>query len=79
MIVLLKKGLIHLKLIGLRFIFISASHLLSTVINNIELIGDYYQRAAIPFVIKESDPYYEKYRPDADTTEPVAKKPKIGE
>lgn len=55
------------------------SHLLSTVINNIELVGDYYQRAAIPFVIKESDPYYEQYRPNADTTEPIAKKPKIGE
>lgn len=55
------------------------SHLLSTVINNIELIPDYYQRAAIPFVIKESDPYYQKYRPDADTVEPLAKKPKIGE
>lgn len=55
------------------------SHLLSTVINNIELIPDYYQRAAIPFVIKESDPHYQKYRPDADTVEPLAKKPKIGE
>ncbi|XP_055309750.1 m7GpppX diphosphatase [Sitodiplosis mosellana] len=55
------------------------SHLLSTVINNIELVTDYYQRATIPFTIKESDPYYQKYRPDADThAEPIAKKPKIG-
>lgn len=55
------------------------SHLLSTVINNIELIPDYYQRATIPFVIKESDQNYKNYQPDADTVEPVAKKPKIGE
>lgn len=53
------------------------SHLLSTVINNIELIPDYYQRATIPFVIKASDPYLKKYRPDADTAEPLAKRPKM--
>lgn len=54
--------------------------MLSTVINNIELVSDYYQRATIPFTIKESDPYYQKYRPDADShAEPIAKKPKIGE
>lgn len=57
--------------------------MLSTVINNIELLSDYYQRATIPFVIKETDPYYGKYYPtDEDTTadaEIVAKKPKIGD
>lgn len=64
--------------------------MLSTVINNIELVSDYYQRATIPFVIKETDPYYGKYchiedtndtdAPDADAdAEIVAKKPKIGD
>lgn len=57
--------------------------MLSTVINNIELVPDYYQRATIPFVIKETDPFYGKYcRSDDDTdatAEIVAKKPKIGD
>lgn len=54
--------------------------MLSTVINNIELVPDYYQRVTIPFVIKETDPYYGKYQSDDDdTAEPVAKKPKVGE
>lgn len=71
---------IHYLRLTLSFLFIQFdSHLLSTVINNIELVSDYYQRATIPFVIKESDPNYQNYRPDADTAEPVAKKPKIGE
>lgn len=66
--------------------------MLSTVINNIELVADYYQRATIPFVIKETDPYYGKYCQSTDEdsniddtntsdtdadTEIVAKKPKI--
>lgn len=67
--------------------------MLSTVINNIELVSDYYQRATIPFVIKETDPYYGKYcQSDADDnntdtieadvavdTEIVAKRPRIGD
>lgn len=59
------------------------SHMLSTVINNIELVSDYYQRATIPFVIKEADPYYGKYNQSDDdhsaTDEIVAKRPKIGD
>lgn len=74
-------------------IFCERSHLMDTVINNIELIPDYYQKATLSFVIKESDLYYGKYlheiRTDEKTTiddtkqtlpdEPVAKKPKIDE
>ncbi|XP_056647931.1 m7GpppX diphosphatase [Diorhabda sublineata] len=31
------------------------AHLLSQVINNIELLPDYYQKATIPFVVREND------------------------
>ncbi|XP_050423659.1 m7GpppX diphosphatase [Adelges cooleyi] len=34
------------------------AHLLSTVINNIELLGDYYQSSTMNFVIKEGDPLF---------------------
>lgn len=72
-------------------VFGKHSHMLSTVINNIELVSDYYQRSTIPFVIKETDPYYGKYcQSDADDdnntidaieadAEFVAKRPKIGD
>lgn len=57
--------------------------MLSTVIDNIELVSDYYQRATIPFVIKEADPYYGKYSQSDDDTnvtdEIAAKRPKIGD
>lgn len=50
-------------------IFCERSHLLDTVINNIELIGDYYQKAILSFVLKESDPYCSKYLPAVLATE----------
>ncbi|KAG0172785.1 hypothetical protein DFQ28_002945 [Apophysomyces sp. BC1034] len=34
------------------------AHLLDTVIDNIELYGDYYQRATIPMVVGEKFPWY---------------------
>lgn len=34
------------------------AHLLDTVIDNIELVGDYYQRATLPCVLKENDKLY---------------------
>ncbi|XP_053680216.1 m7GpppX diphosphatase [Anopheles nili] len=51
------------------------SHLLSTVINNIELREDYYQRATLSFVLKESDKLYAKFLA-AETDEPAAKRSK---
>lgn len=36
-------------------------HLLNTVINNIELIPDYYQKATIPFTIKQEGNLFAKY------------------
>lgn len=67
-------------------IFCEKSHLLDTVIDNIELLSDYYAKATLSFVIRASDPYLVKYLPkkrrsgpaavDDDTSTPPAKKPK---
>lgn len=43
-------------------IFCEKSHLLDTVINNIELLPDYYQKATLSFVLKENDAAFEQYR-----------------
>ncbi|XP_053659974.1 m7GpppX diphosphatase [Anopheles marshallii] len=37
------------------------AHLLSTVINNIELVSDYYQRATLSYSLKETDKLYAKF------------------
>ncbi|KAJ9579719.1 hypothetical protein L9F63_004645 [Diploptera punctata] len=42
-------------------IFTEKSHLLSTIIENIELMPDYYQRVTLPFVVKETDNLFLKY------------------
>uniref|UniRef100_A0AAR5PA77 m7GpppX diphosphatase n=1 Tax=Dendroctonus ponderosae TaxID=77166 RepID=A0AAR5PA77_DENPD len=36
------------------------AHLLTTVISNLELISDYYQKATIPFVVRENDSLFEE-------------------
>lgn len=41
-------------------IFCEKSHLLDSVINNIELMPDYYQKAKLSFVVHESDKLYSK-------------------
>lgn len=41
-------------------IFCERSHLLNTVINNIELLPNYYQKATLSHVLKEGDPLFEK-------------------
>lgn len=43
-------------------IFCEKSHLLDSVIDNLELWPDYYQRATLSFVVREQDPLYSKYR-----------------
>lgn len=40
------------------------SHLLDTVIDNIELMSDYYSNATLSFVIRATDPYFAEYIPD---------------
>lgn len=60
-------------------IFCEKSHLLDTVIDNIELMSDYYQKATLSFVIKETDSYINKYLPNlksTDDSEPECKKSK---
>lgn len=44
-------------------IFCEKSHLLDTVIDNIELMSDYYTKATLSFVIRATDPYLVKYLP----------------
>uniref|UniRef100_A0A182RW85 m7GpppX diphosphatase n=1 Tax=Anopheles funestus TaxID=62324 RepID=A0A182RW85_ANOFN len=51
------------------------AHLLSTVINNIELLGDYYQRATLSYTLKETDKLYAKFLA-AESEEPAAKRAK---
>ncbi|KAG8247363.1 hypothetical protein J6590_062425 [Homalodisca vitripennis] len=41
------------------------AHLLSTVINNIQLRSDYYQEATLPFAVKESDNLFSSYEKKA--------------
>lgn len=41
-------------------IFCEKSHLLDTVIGNIELMPDYYQKATLSFTVKESDSLFSK-------------------
>lgn len=38
------------------------SHMLSTVISNIKLMSDYYQKATLAFVVKENDNLYLAYK-----------------
>lgn len=42
-------------------IFCEKSHLLDTVISNIELLPAYYQRSTLSFVIRENDPDFKEY------------------
>lgn len=42
-------------------IFCEKSHLLDTVIQNIELSSQYYQKATLPFVINDNDQLFPKY------------------
>lgn len=65
-------------------IFCEKSHLLDSVIDNIELMPDYYSKATLSFVIRATDPYLVKYLPrtggsgaeDGDTDTTSAKKAK---
>ena len=43
-------------------IYCEKSHLLSTVINNIRLMPDYYQKATLSFTVKETDGLYDKFK-----------------
>lgn len=43
-------------------IYCEKSHLLDTVINNIELMPDYYQKATLSFTLRQSDPLLAKYK-----------------
>ncbi|XP_001605474.1 m7GpppX diphosphatase [Nasonia vitripennis] len=43
-------------------IYCEKAHLLSTVISNIEIASDYYQKAVLSFVVKEDDPLCKKYQ-----------------
>uniref|UniRef100_A0A2M4AFH2 m7GpppX diphosphatase n=1 Tax=Anopheles triannulatus TaxID=58253 RepID=A0A2M4AFH2_9DIPT len=54
------------------------AHPLSTVINNLELLPDYYQRATLTYALKESDQLYKKIQAqtEEETEEPTAKRHK---
>ncbi|XP_039279743.1 transcriptional regulator ATRX homolog [Nilaparvata lugens] len=47
------------------------SHLLNTVINNIEMVADYYQRCTLSFVVKENDELFSlfKQQPKVDAVD----------
>lgn len=54
------------------------SHLLATVIGNLELVPDYYQRATLCCVFKETDKLYEKLRAAKEKEEePKSKRVKL--
>ncbi|XP_020298851.1 m7GpppX diphosphatase isoform X2 [Pseudomyrmex gracilis] len=43
-------------------IFVEKAHLLSTVINNLELMPDYYMKAVLSYVVFKGSPLYEKFK-----------------
>ncbi|XP_059617295.1 m7GpppX diphosphatase [Phlebotomus argentipes] len=47
-------------------IFCEKSHLLDSVISNIELMPDYYQRATLSFVVRQNDRLWDDFRRDSD-------------
>lgn len=53
------------------------SHLLATVISNLELVPDYYQKATLCCVLKETDKLYEKFRAAREVEEPGSKRVKL--
>lgn len=60
------------------------SHLLDSVINNIELLDDYYARSTLSFVVPKSHPLctiYEQWldeqRSDSEPSSPVAKRARV--
>lgn len=53
------------------------SHLLATVIGNLELVPDYYQQATLCCVFKETDKLYEKLRAAREEKEPESKRVKL--
>lgn len=40
---------------------VEKAHLLTSIINNIEMQSNYYQKALLHFVIKQSDPLFDRY------------------
>ena len=42
-------------------IFTERAHLLKTVINNIELLPDYYQKSTLPFITSENTNLFQLY------------------
>lgn len=42
-------------------IYAERSHILSSVIGNIELMPDYYQKVTLPFVVKETENLFLEY------------------
>lgn len=60
-------------------IFCEKSHLLDSVIDNLELWPDYYQRATLSFVVREQDPLCAKYRDTWQKNGGIAVKRKLEE
>lgn len=51
------------------------SHLLATVISNLELVPDYYQRATLCCVLKETEKLYEKFKVAREKKEEKGEEP----
>ena len=41
---------------------VERAHLLTDVINNIELMGDYYQRTQLSYIVKQNDSLFAKFK-----------------
>ncbi|XP_060645291.1 m7GpppX diphosphatase [Drosophila nasuta] len=55
-------------------IWCEKSHMLDTVINNLELVSDYYARASLPFVLYEGNKLLELYDKQLSVRKAVVKK-----
>ncbi|XP_014214909.1 m7GpppX diphosphatase [Copidosoma floridanum] len=58
-------------------IYCEKAHLLSSVISNIEMVPDYYQKAVLSFIVKEDDPLCKEYQEKGVLTVIESKKGQI--
>lgn len=54
-------SLVFKRIIFFLGINVEKAHLLTTIINNIEMQNNYYQKASLNFVVKESDPLFNRF------------------
>lgn len=60
-------GIMLLNIILFIGIHVEKAHLLTTIINNIEMQSNYYQKASLNYVVKQSDPLFSLFEEKGNT------------